>query len=488
MRQIEGSSISDIAKRTKVNWRTAKKYADKEDWNQPGANKKRRSPIMDPYQEIIDTWLIEDEQMPRKQRHSAYKIYKRLVAEYGFTGSDRTARGYVSKRKLALELERAKTYERLEHPGGEAQVDFCTIQVSNKGQLMEYKLLIASLPYSNAAFLYPVPRENQECFLEGLKQIFYQMGGVPRRIWFDNLSAAVVSISENDNRKCTEGFLRFSAHYRFDPVFCNPNSGHEKGNVENKCGYSRRNWCVPVPIFTDQASLAKELADLAMVDRQRTHYAKENTIEDLWQQERDKLLVLPDIPYEVFRIETAVVNKYGEIRIESQSFPLTGCTPKQEVVVKMYWEHLEVLDLNYCLLAKFPRQYLQKTTEIAWKEVIKNLKRRPRAVMHSRFVAMMPEPIQVFLRQNEQELRKQNLQALAGWLDTYTLEEIASALKEAPTNQGTICDWVTHHLYRMHHSIKAPATNIPENVTPAEVKSYSPNLAAYDKLVGGKSA
>ncbi|MBJ6360582.1 hypothetical protein ACFOQM_04555 [Paenibacillus sp. GCM10012307] len=103
---------------------------------------------------------------------------------------------YVKQQKNRMALERAKTYERLEHPPGEAQVDFTTIQVSRDQQLMTYKLLVVSFPHSNAAFVYPMPAENQECFLEGMKQCFQEMGGVPGRIWFDNLPAAVVHIEK----------------------------------------------------------------------------------------------------------------------------------------------------------------------------------------------------------------------------------------------------------------------------------------------------
>jgi transposase len=102
---------------------------------------------------------------------------------------------------------------------GEAQVDFTTIQVSHDQQLMTYKLLVVSFPYSNTAFVYPTPEENQECFLEGMKQCFEQMGGVPRRMWFDNLSAAGVHIGKHGERQLTEGFQRFCAHYRMEAIF-----------------------------------------------------------------------------------------------------------------------------------------------------------------------------------------------------------------------------------------------------------------------------
>lgn len=216
---------------------------------------------------------------------------------------------YVKKRKSEMELERAKVYERLEHPPGEAQVDFTTIQVSQGQQMLTYKLLVVSFPYSNRSFVYPTPAENQECFLEGMKRCFEQIGGVPKRIWFDNLSAAVVHIQKHGERQLTEGFQRFCAHYRLEAVFCNPYSGHEKGNVESKCGYAKRNWSVPIPVLESQEQLADYFAEQARQDKERLHYAKKECIADLWEADRAVLLTLPETGYEVFRMSAAVTNK-----------------------------------------------------------------------------------------------------------------------------------------------------------------------------------
>ncbi|MBP0645025.1 IS21 family transposase, partial [Mycobacterium tuberculosis] len=66
--------------------------------------------------------------------------------------------------------------------------------VTKEGKEEERSVLIMSFPYSNAAFAYPLPAENSECFLHGLTQLFRQAGGVPKALRIDNLSAAIVSI------------------------------------------------------------------------------------------------------------------------------------------------------------------------------------------------------------------------------------------------------------------------------------------------------
>ncbi|MDQ7864983.1 hypothetical protein RCO48_39455 [Peribacillus frigoritolerans] len=100
--------------------------------------------------------------------------------------------------------------------------------IVQNGAYKDIKALILSFPYSNAAFAYPLPAENSECFLEGLIKLFHQAGGVPTHLRIDNLTAAVVSIGKGDKRVYTDAFLGFQSHYRFEVQACNPASGHEK--------------------------------------------------------------------------------------------------------------------------------------------------------------------------------------------------------------------------------------------------------------------
>ncbi|WP_081841573.1 hypothetical protein [Alicyclobacillus macrosporangiidus] len=128
-------SISEIARSMGINWRTAKKYATKDDWNEPLKQRRKRYPVLGPYLDIIDTWLTEEQALPRKQRYTAKRIFDRLREEHGYEGSRRAVERYVAQRRQELKLERAESYERLEHPGGEAQVDFGTAYVGQAGQL-----------------------------------------------------------------------------------------------------------------------------------------------------------------------------------------------------------------------------------------------------------------------------------------------------------------------------------------------------------------
>jgi hypothetical protein len=71
LREKEDCSFQEISEKLGINWRTAKKYSDRLDWNENQVSRVKLYPIMGPYLEIVDAWLIEDQTMPRKQRHTA---------------------------------------------------------------------------------------------------------------------------------------------------------------------------------------------------------------------------------------------------------------------------------------------------------------------------------------------------------------------------------------------------------------------------------
>ena len=139
------------------------------------------------------------------------------------------------------------------------------IHAREMGKSCQAHALTISFPYSNMAYTQVFPSQNQECLLTGMKHIFEYIGGVPARIKADNMTTAVAQVLEGTERILTDGFARFMLHYRFEADFCNPASGNEKGNVENKVGYSRRNFFVPVPV-TDFDAYNEQLFKLCEED------------------------------------------------------------------------------------------------------------------------------------------------------------------------------------------------------------------------------
>lgn len=384
----------------------------------------------------------------------------------------------MAKRKSELQIEQAEPYIRLEHPGGEAQADFGSFQAVHGGKLVERKMLILSYPYSNAAFIFVTPKENTECFLEGLQQLFEMSGGVPNRIWFDNLSAAVVSSGSDGKRKLTDEFQRFALHYRFQPVFCNPGQGNEKGHVENKVGYARRNWCVPLPVANDFDQLQKIINWQAREDLNRLHYAKGVLQHDLWEQEKTKLLELPIIPYETFRLESIKANGYGEVLIDQKMVKVPSIRSHERVWLKYWWSKVDVLNDNYEVLITLPRGYMDESIPVDLQALLQPLHSKPEALDYSSVLAFLPNQTKAFLQSVEGKSRKARIGWIIRMLKTYQIEEIENCLTHENTDD---INRLEHALYRLHHPERIQTPMI-DSRTPSVFVGYQPDLTRYDQL------
>ena len=484
-------SINKISQILGINWRTAQKYAYKEDWNVVCRPKiQRESRVMtDEFKTIIDVILKEDTLVQKKQRHTSKRIYNRLVEEFGFTGAYRTVCTYVFKAREELKSKEnlpTESFERLEHPGSEAQIDFCTQQVYKDDVLQDVKMLVMSFPYSNRPFLQPLPAENQECFLEGLKMLFKKCGKVPTTLWFDNLSAAVVNhkpSKDHTERTLTESFIRFKNHYNFKAVFCGPRKGNEKGNVENKCGYSRRNLCVPIPIVKDFETFSDELDARVNEDVKRNHYLKGKTIQELFKEEYQLMRPLPDTEYEVFKLSGAILNKYGEVTIDGNKYKVFRGSLGQKVVLKIYWNEILVLNESHELLEKLPRSYMFKPQKVNWNEVFRTYVTKPKTYKYSQFQRMLPESIQQYIAYDEAQT-KERITNIYHWLNNYTIEQISKVLNECTGKETAYV--ITKKMSTYYPSETAIIEEDP--YTPELYQNHRLDLTIYDELaaLGGK--
>ncbi len=208
----------------------------------------------------------------------------------GLKVGKQTALNYVSRRKKELSKKTYQTAMFGLHSMCEAQVDFGKALVVGSGGAEEtWSELVISFPFSNAGFAQVCRYETKECLCEALQRIFEYIGGVPLRVLFDNMSSAVVHIEEGGKRKLTEMFTRFTLHHRFKAEFCNPDSPQEKGSVENKVGYLRRNYLLPPPKIENLEAFNAHLLDVCMADLQREHYVKKELISD-YEESNKRLL------------------------------------------------------------------------------------------------------------------------------------------------------------------------------------------------------
>lgn len=257
----QGLTNAEIQRRTGVSQPTIRKYLAMDDFSPQMPAKSRRGSILDPYKPFIDSILEGDLHVWRKQRHSAQRIYERLLDETPYAGGHGIVKKYVRERKAQMKASETAFIELVWAPG-EAQADFGDVDVAYRGERVRMHFFALSFPFSNMGFCQLFAGETSERVCQGLKDVLEHVGGVPHRIVFDNATGAGRKISG----KVTEAelFSRMHARYGLSVTYANPDSGHEKGNVGRKVGWSRRHLFTPMPALDDIAAFNAALLGRAM--------------------------------------------------------------------------------------------------------------------------------------------------------------------------------------------------------------------------------
>lgn len=356
---LEGKSYTEICKMTGRNYRTVKGYIEKDDFNEK-THKVKRSNRTDVLRPIISKWLLEDQVRHHKQRHTAKRIYDRLNEEYPeiMSVSERTIRDVVREEKAKIYGPKA-TYLKLHHPGGEAQVDFGTFKAFENGSLVNFHELILSFPKSNAGFAVVTRSETREALLEGLVAIFSYLGYVPNTIWFDQMASAALRVRDEQGLiKVADKVLCFATHYGFKVKFCNPDSGHEKGNVENKVGTLRRNLFVPEPTITNLDDFNRELLEKCARRHEANHYRLQKPVATLLEAECALMTRFNTKPFDTAKYEKRKVNKQGLVKFAPCNYSVSPQYVGETVVLKVMGNEIEIYSKDLAKkIATHPRLF-----------------------------------------------------------------------------------------------------------------------------------
>ncbi|MFB6468747.1 IS21 family transposase [Cytobacillus sp. Hz8] len=244
LHEVEGLSQREITKKLSISRNTVSKYLKTTEMPNTLHLQKaygRTKEYSDETKRVlpfIDQWLEEDLKRWDKQQHTAANIYRRLVEEQQFKGSESNIRKLVRKRRKKLQ----EVFIPLEFQlGHRFQFDWGETDIYLQGRKHRIYLFCMQLSASCLRFVRAYLHEKQEAFLDGFVHEFEFFGGVPTEELFDNLKTAVVKILQGRDRLEQESFLALQAHYLFKAEFCNIRSGNEKGRIEGTVGYVRRN-------------------------------------------------------------------------------------------------------------------------------------------------------------------------------------------------------------------------------------------------------
>ena len=481
----KGKSLSEIENATGHNYRTVKKYINCDDFNEVKSKKTHdsKSDLIRPFVREI---LLSDKTLRKKHRHTAKRIYERALSEQPDLCliAERTMRDLVKYEKSGI-YNPKECFLDLNHPGGEAQVDFGEIYIIKNETTLKAHELVLSFPASNVGYCQITYSETMEALQEGLQAIFKHIGVVPTKIWFDQMAAACIRTKDkHGDAITTERFLRFATHYGFEPVFCNPYSGNEKGNVEKKVGYFRDNLFIPFIKCDDINSLNKNILKSCDIDNLKIHYKHQIPQCDLFEQEKLSMFTVTKAEYDTAKYEKRRVNKYGHITFNNCSYSVSPRYVHEYVWLKIMAKHLIVLTQDYSVITKHKRSFDKGKTFTNWIDFIEIVLQRPKALKYSKFYQTLPDCWNSYT----ESLDKPRLKSALSFLKHCLIEDdIHFAVRVLTENiNENMLDpkalWITY--YRLKENSSVYNSTTLDNLLPTMPK-YDISLSDYDSLIGG---
>lgn len=393
---MKGSSEREAARECRVSRHTVRRALAGAEPPKYHLTKPRPRRVLDKVRELVEEMLRSDLGQPKKQHHTARRIYHRLRDEYGFRGAESSVRRCVAElRRRQPEVFVPLSYE----AGSEAQVDFGEAEVIIAGERIVVQLFCIKLCYSHLPFVIAFPHQRQEAFFDGHCQAFAFFGGVPGRLTYDNLKVAVQRILVGHDRDEQVAFQSLRAHYLFDSHFCNPGHGNEKGQVESLVGYVRRNALVPVPEVGSFAELNAHLRRWCEQELERTLLGMTGTIGERLTTERAVLHALPSRPFDCARVVLAKVNRYAQVTYDTCVYSVPWQYAHRPATVKAYVDRVEVW-VGREQVAQHVRCYERHGTVLALDHYLDVFLRKPGALQFAIPFkqAILPEAYHAFHR------------------------------------------------------------------------------------------
>jgi transposase len=345
----------------------------------------RWKPTLEPVQEFIDEILRSDQRAPRKQRHTAQRIWQRICEERPDIAppAESTVRHYVARRKHELGMTERETFiPQVYDWGGEAQVDWYEAVAEFAGERRKVYVFSMRSMASGGAFHVAYFHATQQAFLEAHELAFRYFGGVFRLLRYDNLGSAVKKILRGHQRIETERLIAFRSHWGFQTDFCNPARGNEKGGVEGEVGYFRRNHLVPVPRVKDLGELNQHLLDGCRGCEQRKIAGKPHTVGEGMRIEHERLLPLATEGFELAETSFPIVDGKGCVKVRTNWYS-TPLMPGTRGRARLLPAYVEIWQERECV-ARHERSFGRYEQVLDLEHYLDVLERKPGALAGSR--------------------------------------------------------------------------------------------------------
>jgi transposase len=378
----DGKSIRQIAREYELARRTVR-HVLKNSEPRPGPwTRNRTAPVLGPFQSLIDQILVDDEDAPPKQRHTAMQVFRRLQDEHGYHGCYGQVQRYVHKHRR----RHRETFLPLGHlPGQRLEADFGHIHVDFPNGRRHIPFLVTAWAYSNAPFVLALPFERTEAILEGMVRAFEFFGCIPKEVWWDNPKTVATLILQGRERRLHPRYAALASHYRFDPLFCMPARGNEKPDAEGTVKAVQRRFATPVPRVADLDELNMDFHKRCEAEHERTVQSTFGPFQigSRFAEEKAAATPLPKYRFDPCVIRPAVpVDKYQTVAFDGNRYSVPRSFAFQTVTVKGHVDQV-VIVAGGQVIATHPRCLKRHTMVLDPIHYLATLGRRPAALDHS---------------------------------------------------------------------------------------------------------
>lgn len=485
---VEGKSVRQVARETGHSRNTIPKMLQNSDAPRYTLLAEKAAPVLGPFKELIDSWIAEDEKKPKKKRRTAKRMYDLLrKPPYGYRGAESTLRRYVGE---ARRKARHKVYVLLDYqPGEAAQLDFGEGEVIIAGQPVVAQLFLMWLGYSSATFMKAYPAQTQEVFFDGHAAAFAFFGGVPRQVWYDNLKIAVLKILKGHTRQEQEAFVSLRSHYLFEAQFCNPEAGWEKGGVEGRVGYGRRNWLVPLMEFPSWQALNAYLAEQCRAEWTRCLQGRQEPIGQRLAVEQAQFLPLP-AAFPCCKTVAVKPNHLSLVTFASNRYSVPVAHAHEKLLLRAFVDRVEISNGKE-VVATHPRCWERERDILDPLHYLPLLERKPRAFAQSKAVrqwrAQWPAAFERYWAALTQKLPAPEGTTLFVRLlklcQRYPQDVLAAALEEALRHHCYSYDGVCELLRRQVEPPLPQPLALADRPDLRQVVVQLPELAQFDRLL-----
>jgi transposase len=375
----DGLSIRQIAKQFGAGRDTVRKALQHPQPRPYTLSQPRLAPTFGPFRPVVDGILLADETAPRKQRHTARQLFRRLRDEHGYSGGYDQVRRYVQ----AHRRQPRETFIPLDHPPGHrAEDDFGHIHVDFPAGRRLVPVLLVTWSYSNCPFALALPTERTEAILHGLVEAFTFFGCVPRELWWDNPATVALRLFRGRDRTLHPRYAALASHYSLAAKFCLPARGNEKPRVENRVYDLERRWATPVPCIESLDELNTLLRAKCLAERALVSGGNAEAVGVRFAREQAAALAVPAQRFDACVLQAAVVDKYQTVRFDHNSYSVPRRWAFRPATVKGYVGQVEVV-ADGQVVARHARCYGRGQRVLDPLHYLVTLERKPAALDHA---------------------------------------------------------------------------------------------------------